>query len=325
MKHLISLFYLSTLLFGNLTAGTKDLTPDAPRIIKGTDSFEFSYKMTIPRIEEDGRLWLPIASSDRFQKVELLGVTTHKPWSLVKDPDYENQIFTMDLATQDSGKSVQVRYRVVRSENPGHAAPMSEDPCKYLREESLVPKSERLKKIALAQTRKDSTDSEKGAALYSHTLERMAYDKTGTGWGRGDAIYACDSRTGNCTDFHAYFIGLARSLNIPARFAIGFTIPADSDEGEISGYHCWAEYYADGRWNPVDISEADKHPEMAEYYAGHHPANRFQLTMGRDLKTEPAPASGPINFLVYPLIETAGKVVPAEREFRFRRIRDTDK
>jgi len=52
----------------------------------------------------------------------------------------------------------------------------------------------------------------------------MRYDKSGIGWGRGDAVYACDAKTGNCSDFHSYFIALARSIGIPARFAIGATI-----------------------------------------------------------------------------------------------------
>jgi hypothetical protein len=47
---------------------------------------------------------------------------------------------------------------------------------------------------------------------------------------------------------------------------------------------------------PVDISEAWKNPRLAGYYFGHNPANRFELTKGRDLIVDPAPASGPINF-----------------------------
>lgn len=303
-------------------------SPSAPaedRIVKGTDTFEFSYQLTIPEISNSGRLWVPIASSDRFQEVELLGVTTHKPWLEVREPDFGNRILTMDLAETDSGKTIECRYRVVRSENKGYKAPAGEDVSKYLREENLVPKNERIEKIARSQTKPEWSDTEKAAALYHHTLGRMAYDKTGTGWGRGDALHACDSRTGNCTDFHAYFIALARSLDIPARFAIGFTIPADSDEGVIGGYHCWAEYFADGRWHPVDISEADKHPDLSEYYAAHHPANRFQLTAGRDLKPSPLPASGSINFLIYPLVETNGRTAEAQREFRFRRISENTK
>ncbi len=62
----------------------------ASAIIRGTDTFEFSYVMTIPEIDGKGRLWLPIASSDNFQAVELLGVTTHKAWTQTRDKDYGN-------------------------------------------------------------------------------------------------------------------------------------------------------------------------------------------------------------------------------------------
>jgi len=151
-------------------------------------------------------------------------------------------------------------------------------------------------------------------------IGRMRYDKSGTGWGRGDAKYACDIRTGNCTDFHSYFIALARSVGIPARFAIGATIPTDKNEGTIEGYHCWAEFLADGRWVPVDISEAWKSPKLADYYFGHNPANRFELTKGRDLMVDPEPLSGPINFLAYPLLEMNGEIVKPETTFTFRRI-----
>lgn len=78
----------------------------------------------------------------------------------------------------------------------------------------------------------------------------------------GDAVYACDARSGNCSDFHAYFIALAREAGIPARFAVGAAIPSERNDGGIDGYHCWAEFLADGKWVPVDVSEANKHSPL---------------------------------------------------------------
>ena len=127
-------------------------------------------------------------------------------------------------------------------------------------------------------------------------------------YGKGDADYACDSRTGNCSEFHSFFISLARSIGIPARFAIGASIPSERNEGGIDGYHCWAEFYAEGKWWPVDISEGNKYTALATYYFGHHPANRIELSRGRDLKLTPGPVSGPINFLVFPLLEVKVKL-----------------
>jgi len=132
-------------------------------------------------------------------------------------------------------------------------------------------------------------------------------------------VYACNARSGNCSDFHAYFIALARAAGIPARFAIGAAIPSERNDGGIDGYHCWAEFFADGKWVPVDISEADKNSSLADYYFGHHPANRFEFSKGRDLVVEPEPASGPINFLAYPVMEINGQPIKVQTEFLFRR------
>ena len=240
-------------------------------------------------------------------------------WDKVQDRDYGNEICVLSLEPKDSGKTIELRYRVVRKEKAAYPATDTEA-ARYLRPEKLVPVNETFKTLAEKAAAGKTDDLERAKALYDHVISRMRYDKSGTGWGRGDAVYACDARTGNCSDFHAYFIALARSINIPARFAIGATIPADKNEGKIDGYHCWAEFLADGQWVPVDISEAWKNPKLADYYFGHNPANRFELTKGRDLVVDPEPESGPINFLVYPLLEMNGQVIKPETTFEFRRI-----
>jgi len=119
--------------------------------------------------------------------------------------------------------------------------------------------------------------------------------------------------------FHALIIGMARSQGIPARFAIGASIPSERNDGGIDGYHCWAEFFADGKWWPVDVSEADKNVRLATYYFGHHPANRIELSRGRDLVVDPGPQSGPINFLAYPVLEVDGQPVKVKTEFSFHR------
>jgi transglutaminase-like putative cysteine protease len=292
---------------------------DKPGIIRGSDQFEFVYRVKLPEIKGEARVWIPLAKTDVFQTLTAEKLSIPIKWEKVQDRDYGNDICVLQPKPSDSGKTIELRYRVVRKEKaayPGNDA----DAARYLRPEKLVPANATFKTLALDATSGKSGDVERAKALYDHVVGRMRYDKSGTGWGRGDAVYACDARTGNCTDFHAYFIALARSIGIPARFAVGATIPADKNEGAIDGYHCWAEFFADGRWVPVDISEAWKNPKLAEYYFGHNPANRFELTKGRDLIVDPAPASGPINFLAYPLLEMGGEIVKPETTFSFRRL-----
>jgi transglutaminase-like putative cysteine protease len=292
---------------------------DKPAIVEGTDQFEFVYRVKLPAIKGEAHVWIPLAKTDTFQTVTEEEVNIPMQWEKVQDRDYGNDICVLHARPADSGKTIELRYRVVRREKAAYPA-SSTEAARYLRPEKLVPINETFRTLARKAAAEKSDDLERAKALYDHVIGRMRYDKSGTGWGRGDALYACDARTGNCTDFHAYFIALARSIGIPARFAIGATIPADKNEGTIDGYHCWAEFLADGRWVPVDISEAWKNPKLADYYFGHNPANRFELTKGRDLVVDPEPANGPINFLVYPLLEMNGEVVKPETTFMFRRI-----
>jgi transglutaminase-like putative cysteine protease len=292
---------------------------DQPGIITGSDEFEFVYRVKLPAIDGKARLWMPLAKTDAFQTVHVDEISIPIRWEKVHDRDYGNDICVLNPQVEDSGKIIELRYRVLRKEKAAYAAG-EPNVARYLRPETLVPVNETFKTIANQVVTGKTSNGERAKALYDHVLGRMRYDKSGTGWGRGDAMFACDARTGNCTDFHAYFIALARSVGIPARFAIGATIPADKNEGAIEGYHCWAEFFADGRWMPVDISEAWKNPKLADYYFGHNPANRFEFTKGRDLVVDPEPTSGPINFLVYPLLEMDGQTVKTETTFTFRRI-----
>ena len=64
---------------------------------------------------------------------------------------------------------------------------------------------------------------------------------------------------------------------------------------------------ADDQWVPVDISEADKDPDMNEYYYGNLTENRVTFTIGRELDLTPTQQAGPVNFLVYPYAEIDGK------------------
>ena len=155
-------------------------------------------------------------------------------------------------------------------------------------------------------------------ALYDHVLGRMRYDKSGTGWGNGDAIWACTAKRGNCTDFHSLFIGMMRAAGIPARFEIGFPLPTDQHDGVIPGYHCWAEFYVEPYdWIPVDASEAWKHLEKKDYFFGAHDDNRVQFTLGRDIRLDPPQHAGPLNYFIYPYAELDGKPLALTSKFSF--------
>ncbi len=287
-------------------------------VIKGSDQFEFTYRVKLPQIAGEGQLWLPLAESDTFQRVDVKEIRAPQPWRELEDRVQGNKVLFLKLGPPDAGNTIEVRYRVKRFEKSEYAVrdPM---PQEYLKPDRLVPANDTFRAIAGQVTMGKKTDMERARAIYDHVIGKLRYAKYGSGWGIGDAVYACNACSGNCSDFHAYFVALARAVGIPARFEIGAAIPSERNNGGIDGYHCWAEFFADGKWVPVDVSEANKNPSLAAYYFGHHPANRIGLSKGRDLVLEPAPASGPINLLAYPLLEVDKKQVKVDTEFLFRR------
>ena len=179
---------------------------------------------------------------------------------------------------------------------------------KILQPDVLVPVTGLPAELAVKVTQGKTDPLDKARAIYDYVFTTMRYDKTGTGWGHGDVLYACDAKKGNCTDFHSLFIAMARSQGIPARFEIGFPLPPDKHSAEIAGYHCWSDFLIDGKgWIPVDISEAWKHPEKRDYFFGSHDVNRMQFSMGRDLRLSPPQEGKPLNYFVYPYVEVDGQ------------------
>jgi transglutaminase-like putative cysteine protease len=194
---------------------------------------------------------------------------------------------------------------------------------RWIEPDTLIPTDGKIKELAVEVTGSQSGTVPKAKAAYDYFFTNMRYDKTGSGWGRGDAVWACDSKRGNCTDFHSPFIGVLRADGIPARFDIGFPLPEDKDKGDIPGYHCWAEFYANKTgWVPVDISEAWKAKEKQEYFFGSVDANRVQFSTGRDVTLSPKQDGPALNYFVYPYVEVDGKPYEKlDKQFSFEELK----
>ena len=287
-------------------------------IIVPKDTFEFRYLFKLPTLSDNTRLWVPLPQSDNFQKVNITHMQEPRKHRILTDKKFGNKVIFWQLTPKDSNQTIDIRYHVVRLEKSAHPE-KDVNPTDFLEPDKLIPNNATFKNIAQEVTRGKTGDYQKAHALYNRVIQDVKYAKVGDGWGHGDAQFACDSRHGNCTDFHSYFIALARAIGIPARFSIGAAIPSTRDDGGIDGYHCWVDFYADGLWWPSDISEGDKYPKMAGYYFTHHPANRIEFSKGRDIVLTPGPSSGPINFLAYPILEIDGKQVKVPISFSFHR------
>jgi transglutaminase-like putative cysteine protease len=275
-------------------------------------TFELTYRAEVRDIPAGARsldLWIPVPRTDRHQVVHQLTIDAPGPVTLSQDDDGGNRY--LHLRAEPPGAAPRVTLVIVatRSENAGSQEPLTDAQRRRdLAPEPLVPLGGPVRDLALEATRGAITDEQKARAIYATVTGLMTYDKSGTGWGRGDALYACAAKRGNCTDFHALVIGMARCVGIPARFAIGLPLPEARGSGTIPGYHCWAELHVAGRgWVPVDASEAAKDPARRDYFFGHHDENRLEFSRGRDLTLVPPQRGGPLNFFVYPYAEVDGR------------------
>jgi transglutaminase-like putative cysteine protease len=290
-------------------------------IAQDSRHFTFDYAFTVKNLPPGKvRIWIPQAQSDAYQEVKIVSARGDLPLKTTRESKYGNEIFYAEALAAKSDLHFDIEYDVVRRErivlDPSAPRVTAVALSWQQREESLQPDrlvpTTGLPADLAAKVAQGKTDPlEKARAIYDYVFTTMRYDKTGTGWGHGDVLYACNAKKGNCTDFHSLFIAMARSQGIPARFEIGFPLPPDKHSGEIAGYHCWSDFYIAGKgWIPVDISEAWKHPEKRDYFFGSHDVNRVQFSMGRDLRLNPPQAGKPLNYFVYPYVEVDGKEFP---------------
>jgi transglutaminase-like putative cysteine protease len=306
-----------------------------------TRTFRFTYSFTmkdIPSGAKRVRVWVPVPQTDPHQTVRLLTVKAPVKTQMNQETEYGNRMIYAEIRNPAAGDTeFTLEYKITRHEygrgdyrqleradQKPSIVPASMN--RLVAPDSLIPTDGKIRELAIQVTGSQSGAVAKAKAAYDYLFTNMRYDKTGTGWGRGDAVWACDTKHGNCTDFHSPFIGILRADGIPARFDIGFPLPENKDKGEIAGYHCWAEFYATKTgWVPVDISEAWKAKEKQNYFFGSIDANRVQFSTGRDITLSPKQDGPALNYFVYPYVEVDGKPYEKlDKQFGFEELKRSE-
>lgn len=295
----------------------------------------FEYRVTIDKPEAAVlRLWLPYPSNDSEQTVHgheiTESVALKQHGKLMREPRYGNRMLYFEIARDEFPASgvleIGVQYRIER--RPVGVVSLTEAASRvdlkadlYSGANPWLKTNDTIRDMAREATANAASESSKVRALYDFVYDLMNYDKQGEGWGKGDPIWACTAKRGNCTDFHSLYIALAREVGITARFEIGVPIPSQVDEGEIPGYHCWARVLDSNLgWLPFDASEAKKAGRRDAYF-GRIPSDRIAFSIGRDLTLSPAQHGAGLNYFIYPYAEADNKVYEKLRtSFHFRRL-----
>ena len=294
-------------------------------------TFEFSYRMLAPELPtgEAVDIYIPLAADHPGQRVLAQALDSNLPGKVGIEERHGNRYYRIQRpANINAPVEATLRWTVARAAvtagNKEGSSVAELEP--FLAPNALVPVGHEILQPILAEihaSRADDSPAATARAIYDWVVDNVEYKKQGSGWGNGDTFWACTERYGNCTDFHALFVALARTEGIPARFEIGFPVPLDRDSGDIGGYHCWVQFYLPERgWVPIDASEAAKHPEHRELLYGTHPADRIHFTTGRDLVLSPGSAALPLNYFIYPYVEVGGKPwrVKLDTSFSYREV-----
>jgi transglutaminase-like putative cysteine protease len=191
-----------------------------------------------------------------------------------------------------------------------------------------------VRKTALEATRGAKTDVEKARALYDWVIAHAHREPKTRGCGTGDiqAMLETGNLSGKCADLNALFVGLCRSVGVPARDVYGLRLaPSAFGYRELGGnpanlkgaQHCRAEVYLKGRgWvamDPADVLKVmrqetpewikdPKHPLVAPVNAGlfgNWEGNWVGWNAGHDLRLPGSSAKGTLPFLMYPNGENA--------------------
>jgi hypothetical protein len=285
-----------------------------------TRKFAATYTVTVPAPAADAKhqdVWIPLPIEDELQKVEGLQVTAKVgdavvPHHVTADPTYGNKMVHVGLDAPKGALTVTWTATVTRTEDRGQGmGPTNE---RFLQPDKFLPLDGKAVSLAkeLGVDKGDAEVRARGKKIYENVLTTMTYDKKEPGWGKGDFDRACTVCKGNCTDFHAKFMGVARASGIPSRFTMGISLSAKPAD-KTTGYHCWAHFLDGKNWVPVDISEAQKvnetDPAKAQWFFGHLDADRIALAVGRDLTLSPKQAGDPLLFFVFPYAEVDGKAI----------------
>jgi transglutaminase-like putative cysteine protease len=317
----------------------------------GWRTFEVTARVEVLKPNGATHIWLPAAliRDTSFQRTHAnkfaadggsAKLTKDKPGALgIVSATYPaNAKAVLTLTSQVSLKNYAVDLSA-----PGKAPHASKQSSKeeldyFLQPTHYVPTDGIVKETAVKATAGATTELEKARAIYDWVVDNTFRDPKIRGCGRGDIKFMLESGDmgGKCADLNALYVGLARSVGLPARHVYGLRI-AKSDLGYKSlglatdkatkGQHCRTEVYLrDHGWVPVDPADVRKvvleeppgnrslSDEMVSKARtrlfGSWEMNWMAYNYAHDVAL-PGSAQPPLVYFMYPQAETAdGRVDP---------------
>jgi len=264
---------LPTLNFAQAPASRSNFAPQSGN----WRTFEVTTRVDIPKPESVTRVWLPIPSvnSDYQHSLES-GFSSNGTAKLVQDGQDGAKMLYVEFAASEAKPFVELTSRV---QTQGRAMDWSQktasaeaaDTLRYFtRATSMIPTDGIVRKTAMAATQDARNDVEKTQKLYDWIVANTYREPKVRGCGEGDikTMLETGNLGGKCADLNALFVGLCRSVGMPARDVYGIRlVPSAFGYKELSGnpaslkgaQHCRSEVYLKGYgWVAMDPADVAK-------------------------------------------------------------------
>ncbi len=281
--------------------------------------FDVTYRTQIrslPSDAEDVHVWMPLPPSDHAQQISNLEIDSPFPHAITYDDTFGTQMLHVETHTPVEPFGVEARYRVTRRRAGVHQATLDPNEAqKYLQFTRRVRVTDDIERFTDEIVGHTSDPFEIGRRVFDGIQEILFYDSAIPGCGTGDTAWIMKHRRGKCDDYHALFMASMVSRDVPVRWEQGFPLPfpdggrvaAGQLEGDCTGSHCWASFYAPSHgWVPVDVSEADKAGARGSFFFGNLSPNRFQVSVGRSVTLNPPQGGEPLSTFAFAYAESDG-------------------
>lgn len=303
-------------------------------------NFDVNFKHQLLEKGKSSRIWLPLPLSTTYQQLtqDYVINTTAKNVYIS-----DTLIPTMygEFEENEQRPILNIQFKIQTTERNTDFSKVNYDPnekvdpavLEFLKPTSHIPTDGVVRAKALEIVGNLKGDLERAKAIYTWVANTMQRDNSVIGCGTGDvkAILESGKLVGKCTDINSVFVGLCRSVGIPAREIFGIRVgqsrfsdqmgSAKDGVAKISGgQHCRAEFYLKGYgWIPVDPADVTKVrlgekltnddakiKAVRDYCFGNWEMCWIGFNYGRDFILKPAPEQTPLNNFGYPYAEVDG-------------------
>ena len=289
------------------------------------------------------RVWLPLPSinSDYQKSLNNKWTAPGAQASVVEEGKYGAKILVVEFPVSVTKPTIELTSRVQTQDRAvewGRKSSAQEDAASlklWLEPTELMPTDGIVRRTAEEATKGMRTDRDKAQALYNWVVTNTYREPKTRGCGVGDikAMLESNNLGGKCADLNALFVGLARSVGIPARdvygvrvapSAFGYKALSANSANITRAQHCRAEVYLAGYgWTAMDPADVAKvmreetstwiktasHPLIArvnQRLFGSWEGNWLAFNVAHDIALPEA--KGPkLGFFMYPSAETTSE------------------